>query len=348
MVSGMASSLCAQHTRLASQRFALYEIRMTENALFAPSAQPLTIALFVLPQASILEVASALDPLRNANRQLGHEAYRWRVVTPDGQPAPLTCGIELPSSGPLSHAAGADALIVIAGYRLNEVATRPLIHDLRRIAPRFQLVGGIDAAPWVMARAGLLNGYRATVHWEDLEDLAAAHPDIDVLPDRYVIDRNRATIGGAAAASDFMLHLIRARHGAALARQVAASFLATVRKGSEPQIAPSGQDPALDPRVARAVALMEARIDTPSPVSTVAATVGLSPRRLETLFRQSLGLTPGAYALGLRLAAARRMLTDTRHPLSEIALRTGFTSPATLSRAVKARFGQSPGSLRRT
>ena len=320
---------------------------MTENALFAPATGPLTIALFVLPQASILEVASALDPLRNANRHLGHEGYRWRVVTPDGQPVPLTCGMSLPSSGPLAHATGADALIVIAGYRLAEVATRPLIRDLRRIAPRFQLVSGIDAAPWVMARAGLLDGYRATVHWEDLEDLATAHPNIDVVPDRYVIDRNRATIGGAAAATDFMLHLIRARHGAALARQVAASFLATVRKGSEPQIAPQAQDPALDPRVARAVAMMEAQIDTPTPIASIAETVGLSPRRLETLFRQSLGLTPGAYALSLRLAAARRMLTDTRHPLSEIALRTGFSSPATLSRAFKTRFGQPPGTLRR-
>jgi transcriptional regulator GlxA family with amidase domain len=320
---------------------------MTENALFAPATAPLTIALFVLPQASILEVASALDPLRNANRQLGHEGYRWRVVTPDGQPVPLTCGISLPSSGPLAHATGADALIVIAGYRLAEVATRPLIRDLRRIAPRFQLVGGIDAAPWVMARAGLLDGYRATVHWEDLEDLATNHPEIDVVPDRYVIDRNRATIGGAAAASDFMLHLIRARHGAALARQVAASFLATVRDGSEPQIAPTGQDPALDPRVARAIAMMEAHIDTPTPVTMIAQAVGLSPKRLETLFRQSLGVTPGAYALSLRLAAARRMLTDTRHPLSEIALRTGFSSPATLTRAFKTRFGQPPGSLRK-
>jgi len=319
---------------------------MTENALFAPATGPLTIALCVLPQASILEVASALDPLRNANRHLGHDAYRWRVVTPDGKPVALTCGIELPSTGNLSDANGADALIVIAGYRLNEVATRPLIRDLRRIAPRFQLVGGIDAAPWVMARAGLLNGYRATVHWEDLEDLAAAHPETQVLPDRYVIDRNRATIGGAAAATDFMLHLIRARHGAALARQVAASFLATVRKGSEPQIAPEGQDPALDPRVARAVAMMEAGLDTPAPIAGIAGKIGLSPRRLETLFRENLGLTPGAYALGLRLSAARRMLTDTKHPLSEIALRTGFASPATLSRAFKARFGKPPGSLR--
>jgi transcriptional regulator GlxA family with amidase domain len=320
---------------------------MTENALFTPATGPLTIALFVLPQASILEVASALDPLRNANRQLGHEAYRWRVVTPDGGPVPLTCGIEIPSSGSLADASGADALIVIAGYRLAEVATRPLIRDLRRIAPRFQLVAGIDAAPWVMARAGLLNGYRATVHWEDLEDLAAAHPETTVLPDRYVIDRNRATIGGAAAATDFMLHLIRARHGAALARQVAASFLATVRKGSEPQIAPEGQDPALDPRVARAVALIEAALDTPTPVAAIATKLGLSSRRLETLFRQDFGVTPGAYALGLRLSAARRLLTDTKHPLSEIALRTGFSSPATLARAFRARFGQPPGALRR-
>jgi transcriptional regulator GlxA family with amidase domain len=344
MFNGMATlPYCPQHSALASLRFAYYAIRMTENVLFSPAATPLTIALFVLPQASILEVASALDPLRNANRHLGHEAYRWRVVTPDGGPAPLTCGIELPSTGPLSHAAGADALIVIAGYRLAEVATRPLIHALRSIAPRFALVGGIDAAPWVLARAGLLNGYRATVHWEDLEDLACAHPEIDVVPDRFVIDRNRATIAGAAPAADFMLHLIRARHGAALARQVAASFLTTARAGHEPQITP---DAALDPRVARAIARMEVRLDAPEPVAATAAACGLSPRRLETLFHASLGITPGAYALSLRLATARRMVTDTRHPLAEVALRTGFSSAATLSRAFRKQFGHPPRRLR--
>lgn len=320
---------------------------MSENAIFQPASQPLTIALFVLPQASILEVASALDPLRNANRQLGREAFRWRVVTPDGQPAPLTCGISLPSAGSLADATGAEALIVIAGYRLDLVATRPLIHDLRRIAPRFALVGGIDAGPWVLARAGLLNGYRATVHWEDLEDLAAAHPEVDVVPDRFVIDRNRVTIAGAAPAADFMLHLIRTRHGAALARQVAASFLTRARPGYEPQIAAADPDPALDPRVATALARMEARIETPEPVAATARAVGLSPRRLETLFRTALGTTPAAHALGLRLSAARRMLTDTHHPLAEVALRTGFSSPATLSRAFRSRFGHPPGALRR-
>jgi len=320
---------------------------MTQNAIFTPSRGPLAIAFLVLPQASILAVASALDPLRNANRQLGHEAFRWRVVSPDGAPVALTCGLSLPSSGPLNTAEGADMLIVVAGFQLNEVATRPLIRELRRIAPRFSSVGGIDAGPWVMASAGLLDGYRATVHWEDLEDMAATHPEIDVAPDRFVIDRNRVTIGGAAPAQDFMLHLIRVRHGAAMARQVALSFLTMPRRGAEPQTAPA-LDPALDPRVARATARMEARLDVPEPVAVIAAAVGLSARRLETLFRLGFGCTPGAHALSLRLQAARRMLAETRHPLAEIALRTGFTSPATLSRAFRRAYGIAPGAIRKS
>jgi transcriptional regulator GlxA family with amidase domain len=344
---GYLPGFARQHSGLAQAIFAVYEIRMTQSAIFQPSDQPVTIALLVLPQASILEVASALDPLRNANRQLGQEAYRWRVVSPDGAAVPLTCGIELPSSGPLAHAVGAEALIVVAGYRLAEVATRPLIRELRRIAPRFALVGGIDAGPWVLARAGLLDGFRATVHWEDLEDLAAAHPDVDVVPDRFVLDRNRVTISGAAPAADFMLHLIRARHGAALARQVASSFLTRARPGHEPQVAALEPEPELDARVAAALARMEARIDSPETAADTARSVGLSTKRLETLFREALGTTPAAHALGLRLQAARRMLTDTRHPLAEVALRTGFSGPATLSRAFRARFGHPPGRLRR-
>ena len=325
-----------------------YEIHMAKGAtIFAASQQPLTLALLVLPQSSILEVASTLDPMRSANRHLGHEAYHWRVVTPDGRAVPLTCGIELPSSGPLSAADGADALVVIAGFRQSEGAAAPLIRDLARMAPRFAAIGGIDAGAWVLARAGLLAGHRATVHWEDLEDLAAAHPQVDVVPDRWVIDRQRFTAGGAAPAADLMLHLIGTRHGPALARQVAASFLTTPRPGSDPQIAPpSATDYRLDPRVAQALARMEARIDTPETIADTARAVGLSPRRLETLFRQTLQTTPAAFARSLRLQAARRMITDTRHPLAEVAVRTGFSSPSALSRAFRQQFGQPPSQLR--
>ena len=314
--------------------------------IFAPATAPLTLAALVLPQSSILEVASVLDPLRSANRHLGYEAFRWRITSPDGAAVPLTCGIELPATGTLATADGADALVVIAGFRQSQVATAPLIRDLSRMATRFIAIGGIDAGAWVLARAGLLNGHKATVHWEDLEDIAAAHPQIDIVPDRYVIDRNRFTAGGAAPAADLMLHLIRTRHGAATALQVAASFITTARDGSEPQILPARPDLRLDPRVAQTIARMEATLDAPEPTGTLATRVALSPRRLEMLFRQNLGLTPAAYALDLRLAAARRMITDTRHPLADIALRTGFSSPSTLSRAFRGRFGHAPSSLR--
>ncbi|WP_430463109.1 GlxA family transcriptional regulator [Tabrizicola sp.] len=320
---------------------------MSKSAsIFAASQQPLTLALLVLPQASILEVASTLDPMRAANRHLGTDSYRWRVVSPNGRAVPLTCGIELPSNGPLAAAEGADALVVIAGYQQWLGATPALIRELSRMAPRFAAVGGIDAGAWVLARAGLLNGYKATVHWEDHEDFATAHPGVDVQPSRFVIDRNRFTAGGAAPAADLMLHLIRARHGPALALQTAASFITTARDGHEPQVSSRKADPRLDPRVAAAIARMERRLDQPETAAETARAIGLSPRRLEQIFSENLGLTPAAYALSLRLQAARRMITDTRHPLAEVALRCGFSSASSLSRAFSAKFGMAPSRLR--
>lgn len=313
--------------------------------IFAPSSDPLSLAVLVLPQASILAVASTLDPMRSANRHLGHPAYRWRVLSPEGAPVPLTCGIELPSSGTLEQASGADALVVIAGFKQAEVATRPLIAALRRAAPRFSAIGAIDAGPWVLARAGLLDGYRATVHWEDFEDLAAAHPHIDVVPNRYVIDRNRFTAGGAAPAADMMLHLITQRQGAALAHQIAASFITTPQSGDTAQM--QAKRPRLDPRIASAIARMESHQDSPESVGTIARALGLSTRRLETLFQDALGQSPAAYALGLRLASARRMITDTHHPLADVALRCGFSSHSTLSRAFQRHFGHPPSRLRK-
>ncbi len=310
--------------------------------LFAPTTQPLDIAVLVLPRASILEVASVLDPLRSANRHLGREAFRWRVVSPDGAAVPLTCGIELPSRGGLSAAEGADVLIVVAGYSQAEVVTRSLLAAIRRGAARFRAIGGVDAGPWVLARAGLLDGHRATVHWEDLEDFATAFPAIEVVPDRFVISRNRFTAGGAVPAADLMLHLIGTRCGAGVAGRVADSFLYDARAdGTRPQ-RPGLLPGARDPRLSAALTLMSQRLDEPLPLAQVAADQGIGPRRLEQLFRDSLGQGPGAAYLELRLQAARRMMADTAHPLQEIALRCGFPDPSGFSRAFRRRFGQAP------
>ncbi len=311
-----------------------------------PSAQPLDIAVLVLARASILEVASVLDPLRAANRHLGREGFRWRIITPDGDPVPLTCGIELPSRGGLAAAEGADVLIVIAGYNQVEGASRSLITRLRRVAGRFRAIGGVDAGPWVLARAGLLDGRRATVHWEDLEDFATAYPGIEVVPDRYVISGNRFTAGGAVPAADLMLHLIGARCGAAVAGQVADSFLYDARaEGGRPQ-RPGLVPGARDPRVSAALTLMGQNLEIPLDLEAVAQAQGIGLRRLEQVFRRGLGQGPGAAYLELRLQAARRMMADTGHPIREIALRCGFGDPTSFSRAFRRRFGASPRGAR--
>lgn len=316
------------------------------ESIFAPTPQPLDIAVLVLPRASILEVASVLDPLRAANRHLGRAGFRWRVVSPEGGPVPLTCGIELPSSGGLAAAEGAEVLIAVAGYSQAEVATRALLAGLRRMAGRFRAIGGVDAGPWVLARAGLLDGHRATVHWEDLEDFAAAFPAIDVVPDRFVLSRNRFTAGGAVPAADLMLHLIGSRCGAGVAGRVADSFLYETRAdGARPQ-RPGLLPGARDPRLSAALTLMSQHLDEPLDLALVAGAQGIGLRRLEQLFREGLGQGPGAAYLELRLQAARRMMADTAHPIQEIALRCGFADRSSFSRAFRRRFGQAPRALR--
>ena len=326
---------------------AIYEINMAiSESIFAPTRQPLDIAVLVLPRASILEVASVLDPLRNANRQLRRAAFDWRVVSPDGAPVPLTCGIELPSRGGVQAALGADALIVISGYDQAEVATPGLIAGLRRIAPRFRALGGVDAGSWVLARAGLLTGHRATVHWEDLEDFSTAFPAVDVVADRYVISGNRFTAGGAVPAADMMLHLIGARCGVGVAGQVADSFLYEPRAdGTRPQ-RPGLLPGARDLRLSQVLTLMGQHLEEPLPLIRICDTLGIGPRRLEQLFREGLGQGPASAYLELRLQSAQRLLADTRHPVLEVAMRCGFNDRSGFSRAFKRRFGHSPRAMR--
>jgi transcriptional regulator GlxA family with amidase domain len=305
-----------------------------------------TVALLVLPQASLLSVASTLDPLRCANRHLGREAIGWTVIAPLADPVPLTCGLSLPVMGDIGAAAGADLLVAIAGFQARDIATRKLAAHLSRLAPRVGALAALDSGAWLLAKAGLLDGYRATTHWEDLEDFAAAHPAITVVPDRFVIDRTRLTAGGAAPAFDMMVHLIRQWHGPRIAHEVESSFITQTLAADLPQLRRPAS-PREDPRVQQAVAFMESTIDRPLPMAEIAARTGLSVRRMEGLFRAAFGLTPGAFFLDLRLQAARRLLSDTRHPVAVVAMRCGFSSPATFARAFAKRFALSPTAFRR-
>ncbi len=313
--------------------------------MFVADPAPLEIEVLVIPESTLISVAAVIEPMRAANRVLGRRQFGWVITTPDGEPAPTHSGIPVPAARPFDPLASAAPLIVIGSFNIVTHMTAGLVRRLGRAGRARPMIGGVEAGAWVMARAGLLTGRQATTHWEDLEDFAATYPDIDVVPQRFVIDGNRFTTGGAGPALDLMLELIRARLGYPLSLEVAKMFIYEQSKRTE-------QAPALtlarprEPHLVRAIEVMEANLAEPQSIARIARVAGVSARHLQTLFRDNLGVTPYGYYQAVRLNRARRMLIETRRLALEIAELTGFASPASFARAYRRQHGESPRETR--
>lgn len=323
--------------------------KSAKASVFRPEQTPLKVTLLVFSGSSIMCVASAVDPLRAANRIAGETMFDFGLVSVTGEAPVTTCGLPIAVSGRFDPADATDMLVVVAGFGTQNYATAALLSGLRRAARAARAYGGVEAGTWLVARAGLLEGRAATTHWEDMEDFSHAFPGIDVRRDRYVIDGPAFTTGGASPTFDLMLHLIRSRLGMAVALDVASVFIYDqTREATDAQpLVSLGRLDGYDRRLAQAIRLMEAHLDQPVTVESIARRAGVTPRTLETIFRKSIGETPGAYYLRLRLNAARKLVTDTRIGMAEVAARTGFSSAAVFSRAFSRAFGQAPVRLRK-
>ncbi len=318
----------------------------TAKNIFEPSDQPLDTALLVLDDCNTLSFAAAVDPMRAANRRAGKTVFKWKFFTPNGSDVVLTSGLKI-QGPPISHLTKCDLLIVVAGFRLKEQATPRLLASLRRITDQGASLAAIDGGPWLLARAGLLDGHTATTHWEDLEEFATRFPQVDTRRDRFCISGNVATSGGAAPCIDMMLHLIHSRFGADLARRVGGAFLYDPMPASTQSPSSTPRLVRRNPRIARALEYMERTLADPQPIPKIAAQAGLSPRALEMRFQTHLAKSAKATYLHLRLEEALRLVTDTSLPIGDIALATGFASPSSFARAFKAAHHQSARDLRR-
>ena len=317
--------------------------------IFSANDQGLRVCLLLLPESSMMSLASALDTMRAANRIASRDLFEWQIVTLDGKPASLTCGIPVAPKQCLAEAAEADVLMVIAGFNQQKHVDSQQLKLIKQLSRKYLLVGGIESGSWVLARCGLLDGKAATTHWEDQEEFALQFPRIDLRADRFVIDGSVFTTGGASPTFDFMLYLIRTRYGYPLALEVSSAFIYDgVHSATDTQpLISLGMLENNEPRVARAIQIMEQHIDEPISMLQVAQQMNLSKRMLEYLFVQTLSLSPGAYYRRLRLQTARRMVVDTRLRLQEIAIRTGFNSLSAFSRMFRRYYQQSPGECRR-
>lgn len=317
--------------------------------MLTPSQDRLDLDILVVPDATLILIAAIIEPLRAANRVVGRKLYGWRLVGPDGEPVPTTSGIAIPVAAPFRADDGRNPLVVAASYNWQNSATPRLLRALNQAARHRPAIVGVESGPWLMACADLLNERRATTHWEDHEAFAAAHPDIDLSTDRFVIDGNRITTGGSLPTVDLMLEIIRRRQGYPLALEVARLFIyEPATAGDTRSEVPSTT--ALrrrDRRVEAAVRIMDATLDAPVSLETIAARVGVTARHLQSLFHACLGVSPHEHYMALRLNAARRMVIETRQPFADIAPACGFSSSAAFSRRYRAHYGESPRETRR-
>jgi transcriptional regulator GlxA family with amidase domain len=308
-----------------------------------------TILFLMVPSFSMIAFASAVEPLRLANRAMGNHAYCWRVLTPDGRPIEASNGIPLAADGAYCDNAGASSAIVCAGTDVQTFEHRDLIAKLRTLATRGVALGALCTGSHVLARAGLLNGYRCTIHWENFDAFHEEFPNLSVTQELFEIDRSRFTCAGGTAAIDMMLCLIAKQKGQEVAAMVTDQLIHhRMRDAHERQrMELRARLGVAHPKLINVVGEMERCIEQPLSCADLAEGVGLSTRQLERLFRKYIGQAPTRYYLGLRLDRARHLLLQTSMPILSVGLACGFVSASHFSKCYSEHFSRTPSQERR-
>lgn len=307
-----------------------------------------TIAFLLVPGFSAMGFISAVEPLRVANR-FGGQLYRWQVLSLDGEAVLASNGMSINADAALGEGEPANILLVVAGFEpLANVAPK-LLHALRRLNHEAVMLGGIDTGAMVLAEAGLLEGYRATLHWEALEVFKERYPGLQATQELFEIDRSRITCAGGTASIDLMLHLIAQSHGSELAVKVSEQFvLGRIRQRQDHQRMQIGARYGIsNKKLVHAIGEMEKHIEPPLSTLELAAAIKVTRRQLERLFRMHLDATPSGFYLGLRLDKARQLLAQTDMSVTEVSLACGFELPSYFTRRYKLRFGRCPREERR-
>lgn len=312
-----------------------------------PPASPERHIFLLLPRFPLAALAGPLDALAHANVALGETRHDALLASADGQPVSAGNGISLPVHGALAALLeqGAQSVFVVADAPLPQRGHDSEMALLRQFAAQSdRQIGGLATGAWLLARAGLLNGRRATIHWPYAALLGEEFPDSVVSSNLFEMDDNRLTAGGGDAPRDLFLHWLGLRHGDAVIGALMDHFGLERRRGAgEAQRVPlAARIGGGQPKLTEAVTLMEANFEEPLPTEEIARLVGVSRRQLERLFKQYLNNLPSRYYLDLRLNRARQLLMQTSQSILQIGLACGFSSGPHFSSAYRAKFGITP------
>ena len=290
-----------------------------------------------------MSYASASEPFRAANLLSGAPLYATQALCL-GQPVQSSQATQAVNPVPISDGQRFDLIFLIAGGDPFAVSDPYLNQWLRAQARLGTRLCGVSGGPVILAKAGLMGGYRMTVHWDHAPALQDLFPDLLLSRSIYVVDRGRLTCAGGIAAFDMVIALINEHQGADLAERVSDWFLHTEFRDSGADLTPrrhlSGQ--AHHPAVVRGLRFIDNNLAEPVREGHIAAHCNLSVRQLNRLFHRDLGKSPMAVLREARLALARRLLVQTQSKITQIALSAGFPSVSYFSHAYRAHYGHSP------
>lgn len=314
---------------------------------------PQTFGFLAVPKFAMLAFTAAVEPLRAANLISGRTLYDWRVISSDGQPVRSSNNIQLvadcaiEAAGPLSNVPLSN-VIVCGGLDGQHFDDRRVLAWLRRAARAGARIGALSDGSYILARAGLLDGYSCTIHWHCLAGFRETFPEIEVSTELYRIDRSRFTSSGGTASMDMMLRLIEVDYGRDLAIAVAEQFMhERIRSDADRQRMPLRLRLGVShPKMIEVIGLMEENLEEPLSCAELARRCGISARQMERLFRKFLARTPRRHYLRLRLEQAHGLLTQSSLPVIEVALACGFVSPSHFAKCYRDYFKQVPRSTR--
>jgi transcriptional regulator GlxA family with amidase domain len=309
------------------------------------------IVFFLVPNFSMIAFATAIEPLRLANRQIGHQFYQWRLVTESGMTGIASNGVKIEVDGSLEDEKRRfhtderpDMFFVCSGVFVEKYESKSVNSWLRQLNRSGVTIGAMCTGAWVLAKAGLLDGKRCAIHWENLPGFAEAFPEAEVYTDLFEVDKNIYTCAGGTASLDMMLSIIDTDLGETVVTRVCEQALTDrVRSPHDRQRLPLRARLGIhNSKVLTIIELMEANISEPLSLVELARFAGLSRRQIERLFRRTMGRSPARYYLELRLDRARHLLLQSNLPVVEVAVACGFVSASHFSKCYREFYGRSP------
>jgi len=309
---------------------------------------PLPVTLVVAPRFSFLSLAICMDGLRVANRESVTPAYHWIIASETGEPVASSSGPTIATQVALADLAVSPVTIVLTAYEPEVACTPRLLAWLRRQDRRGGIIGCVDTAALVLARAGLLRGERIAVHHEVVAPFREEIGEAVLLDRRFAFEGRRLSSAGGMATMDMLLALIEATRGAALARRVAHAMafpFPTSDVAVEREALPAGVS-AMDRRLGRLVAIMQSHLEAPLAIAEICRRANVEDSMARRLFQSHLRQSPLAYYTRLRLERARTLLRYSRLGIAEIATAVGFADTPSFSHAFKRVFALPPSQAR--